>query len=104
VGQRLHTVERGIAPPESDKVGVASLLDDAPAIKHQNTICMAQGVQSVRNQDRDATLRACLERIEDAFLSAGVDCGRRVVEDQDVGLQDQAARYRQTLPLPARER
>src|SRR5581483_2856853 len=77
---------------------------DAAVLEHDDLVGERDRRQPVRDDDRRAAAHRLAQPFPDARLGARVDRRGRVVEDQDARVDDERARDRDALPLPARER
>ena len=80
-----------------------SLLDDAPAVDHDDLVGMADRREAVRDHERRPAGHQAVERVEDDRLGLRVDRRGRLVEDQDRRVLDERARDADALALAAGE-
>lgn len=80
-----------------------SALDDLAVIKADYAIGVANCRESVRDRDRRATRRRRLKCRLHLTLALGVERGRCLVEEEDLGLPNEAARDDDALRLAAAE-
>src|SRR5579864_2251697 len=102
--QKLLVVEIGVVAVARQQLFVCAQLHDAPFVQHRNTVGVAHGGDTVRDEDSSAPVHDLAQVVENFFLSIGVYAGKGVVEDQDARIANDGARYRGTLLLAARER
>ena len=80
---------------------VRALLHDPPVFHDDDEVRPAERAQAVGDDEGRAPGDGAVERLEDLVLGLAVDRRRRVVEQQDRGLEQDRPRDRQALPLPA---
>ena len=62
------------------KAPVCALLDDAPALKRDDPICVQEEAQGVAGEDHSLPLQPTQNHmVHDVLPCVGVDCGERVV-------------------------
>jgi hypothetical protein len=68
----------------------------APLVEYEDVIGITYGGNPVRNTDRDSLPHDAFETRQDFFFGAGIDC-LRVVEDQDLRIDDNRSRQPKTV-------
>ncbi len=75
---------------------------DRAFIQHQNLIGVEHRADALRDHKTRAALHQPIERLLNLVLRHQIDTARRIVEDQDVRIEQQGARDGDALLLPAR--
>ena len=88
--------------PFQQLVVLADLLDLA-ALQHENRVRIHERRQPMRNHDHRPPLRDPADVFVDDRLAVRIERACRLVEDEDLRVEDQRARDRQALPLAARQ-
>src|SRR6266516_2748083 len=96
-------VERGVRPAGRDQLFVAALLDDPALVQDDDASRLADGRQSVGDDDRRAPGEQPPQAGLDAPLGVQVDVRGRLVEDEDARVGDERARESDELTLAGRE-
>src|SRR5947207_10921989 len=78
-------------------------LDDAPAVENRDPVRVADGRESVGDDQRRATRHQPFDRLLDQTFGLVVERRSRLVEDQDRYVLEERARDRQALALPPGE-
>ena len=91
------------AATRGQQFGVRALLDDAPAIEHDNPVEAGNGGQAVRHHQRRGALHEVPQRVLDERLRFGVQCRSGLVQDEDLGLFGHGLRDGDPLALATRE-
>ena len=92
---------RGSCPSSSL---VRAARDDAAVVEHDDLVRERDRREPVGDDQRRAAPHRLAQAEPDPRLGRRVDRGGRVVEDQDARVDDECARDRDPLALPARER
>ena len=80
---------------------VGSVGDDLPAVKQHDPVGEADRRQTMGDDQRCAALHQHPQPLVDRLLDLDVDSARGVVENQDRRVDEQRARDRNSLALPA---
>ena len=90
-----------LAPEPGDQLAGEPLRDDLALIDDGDAIAEAFGLVHVMRgqQDGPATLAQVADDVPELAAGLGVQAGRRLVEEQDLGVADQGDRDREPLLL-----
>ena len=99
----LQFEQFGVAPAPRLKFLVRSGLDDLAPVEDEDAVGHAHGGKAVRDQHAAAATAEIAKALEHLELGAGVEGGRGLVEDQDLGLAHIGPAERDLLPLAAGE-
>src|SRR5690348_10982593 len=80
---RLHVVQVGVDAVARDQFGVRPLLGDASVGQHDDALRVADGRESVGDDQHRAVVSQRLQRILHRLLAFVVQRARRLVEDDD---------------------
>src|SRR5947208_3246935 len=83
--------------------GTSPLAPATSSRESRDTVGIAHGRDTVRDEDRGPSEHDFSQMVEDLFFGVGVDAGKSVVEDEDTRVADDGARNRGPLLLAARE-
>ena len=81
------------------KLVVGALFQDLAVLQHHDLVCVADGAQSVGDNDGRPTVKHLGHGLLDNALTVAIDVCRRFVEDQDSGVSDQRAGKADELSL-----
>lgn len=95
--------EAGVVPAQLHELAVAALLDDPPAVEHQNAIGGYDGRQPMRHDEGGPASGQAVERPLHPMLGFGVERARSFVEHQDPRVLEERARDRDALPIARRK-
>src|SRR5262245_18594513 len=79
-------------------------LDDPSALEYEDFGCLANGRETMRDDESGAILHHLVQRSEHAEFGCGVERAGRLMEDQYRWILQQSARDRQKLAFAAGER
>ena len=82
---------------------VGPLFHDPPVLQHDNLVGVANGRQTMGDDDSRSTDHQPLQGLLDQHLGFGIDRGRCLVQDQDGGISQHRSGDGQPLPLAAGE-
>lgn len=101
--ERLQRHEFGIASLVSHELGMVSLLDDAPVVKDNNGVGIGNSGEAMGDDDGRAPTQDLAEGgLEEAF-GLGIKSGRCLVEDEEVGVEEEGASDADALSLATGE-
>ena len=80
---------------------MATALDNAPVIQHQNLVGALEGEQPLGDDKSGAPLHKDSQRLLDQMLGFGIDAAGRIVQNQDARVTEQGAGDGKALFLPA---
>ena len=80
-----------------------SVLYDATSLQHDDAIKIAQRRQAVSNRDDRAMAHQSVERLTHGLLGFRVECGCRLIEQQDRRVLEESPGNGDALPLPRRK-
>ena len=83
------------------KLGGAAHLGDFAVLEHDQQVGFAQRTQAMRDSDRGAALHHIVERGLDLALGLHVHCGGCLVQNQDLGIDQNGARNGDPLSFAA---
>src|SRR5436189_3311693 len=99
----LKVVQFPIDTAPRQQLFVFSRLDDLAAIEDDDLVRAADRRETMCDDERRAAAHQVVERLLHEPLGLRVECGRRLVEDQDRRILEQRARDREALALAAGE-
>src|SRR5262249_7794931 len=82
---------------------VRATLHNAPVCEHKNRVGLFQGTQALRNHERRTAGHEFSQGLLNEEFRFHVDVRGGIVEDQEARVPRKGSRYRQTLPLAARQ-
>ena len=85
------------------KLEMCSLLHDLAVGKKNDLVGVLDGGQSVRYHQHGADIHHALKRFLNQLLGLGIDVGRRLIQNHDLGLVDNGSREGQKLTLTGGE-
>ena len=100
---QITGVELVILALLGDQLVVAAALDDAALLQNHDAVCIADGRQAVGNDKAGAAIHQAVHAPLDQCLSAGINGGGRLVQDQHRGIGNRGAGNGQQLALPLRQ-
>ncbi len=103
VPPRLRPPQPGVASVAGQQIFVRPLLDHASVIEHQDEIGVADRGETVGDDQVRAACEQRRQRFLHLPLGDGIECARRLVENEDARILQDGARDRQPLPLAAGE-
>ncbi len=84
-----------------EQLGVGPAFDDAPAIEHENLICVHDRRKPVSDDEHCAALKQAIDGFLNEALALGVESRRGLIEYQHGRIHQQRASDRDPLPLAA---
>ena len=103
--ERQQRLGVGVGGPVEERVGVGGL-DDPPRVHHRDAVGHLADDAEVVRDEQDAHVEVAaqpVEQLEDLRLHGDVEGGRRLVGDEQLGLQRDGHRDQQALPHAAGE-
>ena len=97
----LQRVQPVICPAFGEELGVRAPLHDSSAVEHKYEIGVHNRRESMGDHEHRATREQPIDRLLNQTLRLGVERRRRLIEDENRRVDQQGARDRETLPLPA---
>ncbi len=82
---------------------MGALFDDANACEHQDAVGMADGGETVSDDQGGSAVGEIEQRLLNRPFALVVERAGCLVEDQDRRILEESARYREALPLAARK-
>ena len=101
--ERLQRHEFGIASLVSHELGMVSLLDDAPVVKDNNGVGIGNSGEAMGDDDGRAPTQDLAEGGLEETFGLGIKSGRCLVEDEEVGVEEEGASDADALSLATRE-
>src|ERR1700682_148829 len=99
--QQLLVVEVAVVAVAGQQFVVGAKFYDAAGVQYRDHVGLADGGNTMRNENRGPVLHDFAEMVEDFVLSVSVHAGKRVVENEDARIADDGARNRRPLLLPS---
>ena len=96
-------MQPGVIAVLREQFAVGALLDDLSVVHDQDTVGILDGGETMGDHQGRAVRHQLLQGGLDMALGLGVECGGRLVQDQDRGVLEHGTGNRETLALPARE-
>jgi hypothetical protein len=98
----LKSVERGVSATVVDQIIMGTVFDDAATIKRYDPVGTPHRREPVRDDEDGAAARDLRHVLLDYSLTLVIERARRLVENEDARINDERARNRDPLLLPAR--
>src|SRR5437867_3595034 len=100
---RLEREQLGIEPAPRHELLMRPLVDNLPALQHEDPLRHPHGREAVRDEHRHPPLGELGEPQEHLVLGAGIERRGGLVQDQHLGVTHVRARQRHFLPLAPRQ-
>src|SRR5258708_26795793 len=94
-----HRIEHSVCPFLLQEIHMCALLDDLPALEHNNVIGSFDGRETVRDNQSSTTSEETIKSLLHQLFGKGIDVRRRFVEDQDTRVGQESASERDQLAL-----
>src|SRR5579863_422419 len=101
---QLFVVELSVVSVARQQLLVRTALDDLAVMEYDNLVRVANGRDTMRDEERRTVLHHAAQTAQDLFLGLRINARERVIEDQDARVADHGARNRRALLLAARKR
>src|SRR4029079_18723174 len=96
-------VELRVAAARAEQLVVGALLDDRSVLEDDDEVRVADGRETVGDDERGAAVEQAAQRALDASLGADVDRARGLVEEEEARVGEQRPTERDELALAQRE-
>src|SRR5882762_1126773 len=101
--QQLFVIQVSVVSVQCEKFVVRAQFDDTPAVQDGDTIGVANGRDSVGNEDGGPSLHDVPQVIENFIFGVGIDAGECVIQNQDPWVPDKRAGNGGSLLLSSRK-
>ena len=96
----MKLAKMGVSALAGQELFMGAFLDDAPAVEDDNAIRKTHCAETVGDDQRGASGRRTLERIDDSAFGDSIQTAGRLVENQNGRVAQHGAGYSDALLLP----
>src|SRR5579863_106101 len=97
----LHFKQFSVPAAHTCQLGVTSLFGDPAVVEYYDAICHSHGRESVRNKERHLSRGQFSKAVKNFELAAGVESGRRLIENKKLCVAQVGASKSNLLPFAA---